>query len=120
MVVDGGKEIIEALRAVFRRALCSSLGESAGEAILFFLRVELGRDPFEVLWEEPKTLYQAMEKILGMGTRVLINALVTRVNWEYGLNMSPERFMELMRSEDQTSHREIRTLLKETAELYRK
>ncbi|MEM1674610.1 MAG: hypothetical protein QXN24_08620 [Candidatus Bathyarchaeia archaeon] len=107
---------VEVLRHVFRRFLCSSLGESAGEAVLFLLGRDFGRDPFEVLWDDPGAFYSALERIFGAGAKVIMNILIAGVNGECGLNMSPERFLELMRS---GSVKEIQSLLREIAESYK-
>ncbi|MBS7625308.1 MAG: hypothetical protein QXF59_05365 [Candidatus Bathyarchaeia archaeon] len=109
---------VKVFREVFRRVLLSSLGESAGEAALFFLRRSLGCDPFEVFWDNPGGFYRELEKIFGVGTKVLIRLLASRINSELGLNIDPERFLELMRSEDRRSAEEIRSLIMKIAELY--
>lgn len=107
-------------RRVFKMVLYSSLGKSATEAILFFLQNELERNIFEMLWENPKKVYSAMEKILGAGAKILINLLVTTLNREYGLNMNPDSFIELMCSDDQNSIKKIRSFLKKIAEVHEK
>lgn len=108
---------IDVFRRVCRRILCLSFGESAGEAILFFLQDNLGRDPFEVLWDDPKAFYQALEKIFGAGAKVLINVLVTTINRECGLNFDPEDFLNLIRGGDQRSVEKIRYFMSMVAEL---
>lgn len=117
----GAKDFaLKVFRRVFKVVLYSSLGKSATEAILFFLQNELERSIFEMLWENPKKVYSAMEKILGAGAKILINLLVTTVNREYGLDMNPDSFIELMCSDDQNSVEEIRSFLKKIAEAYEK
>lgn len=116
-MTEHNRAIIKIFGEICIRAIHSSLGESAGEAVLFFLRRDLGRDPFEVFWEDPKTFYHTMEKIFGAGTKILINLLIAGINRESGLNINPEHFLELMRSGDQSSSDEIRSFLKRVAEL---
>ncbi|MEM3479187.1 MAG: hypothetical protein QXV74_04000, partial [Candidatus Bathyarchaeia archaeon] len=67
--------IIENFREVCKRIFYSSLGESASEAALFFLRRGLGRDPFEVFWEDPGAFYRELERVFGVGAKVLIKLL---------------------------------------------
>lgn len=110
--------IIETFRNIFRKILYSSLGESAGEALLFILRMELGRDLVEAFWEDPRVVYQTMEKILGIGTKVLIDILVTRIRQDYGLNIESEYVLDLMRRGDQSSTRGMRFLLRKIVESY--
>lgn len=112
------RSTLRVLGVVFSEILRSSLGRAASEVILFLLRRELGRDPFEVLWENPKTFYRGMEKILGIGAEVLIKLLVSRINSELGLSMSAERFLELVQSSNKSSVEEIRSFLAKISESY--
>lgn len=116
MNTDSKDFALKVLHRVFKRILYSSLGKSATEAILFFLQGELKRNTFEALWENPNMVYCALEKILGVGAKILINLLITTVNKEYGLNINPDSFIELMRSEDQSSVKKIRSFLEKIAE----
>lgn len=111
---------IDAFRDVFRRIIYSSLGRSAGEAVMLLLREIIRRDPIEVLWENPKAVYDEMVKIFGEGTKVLISILVSNINKEYGLNMSPERFLELMRDGSQNAVEEMRSLIESVAKARRR
>ncbi|MEM1673346.1 MAG: hypothetical protein QXI56_00540 [Candidatus Bathyarchaeia archaeon] len=110
--------IVEVSREIYKRVFNSLLGESVCEASLFFLYRRLGRDPFEVLWDDPKTFYRELERIFKVGAKVLIKLLVSRINSEFGLNMDPEHFLELMQRGDQISVEKIRLFLKRVAELY--
>ncbi|MEM1582871.1 MAG: hypothetical protein ABIM44_01545 [candidate division WOR-3 bacterium] len=105
---------IEGFRETCRRIIYSSLGESAGKAALLFMQRDLGRDPFDALWEDPRGVYCAMEKIFGRGVKVLVHILVAGINRERGLNISPERFLELMCNGNQSSVEEIRSIVKGT------
>ncbi|MEM4982869.1 MAG: hypothetical protein QXK73_04685 [Candidatus Bathyarchaeia archaeon] len=110
--------LIEFLRSIFKKTLHSTLGGSASEAVLFFLKKGLSRDPFDVFWEDPRAFYRGMERVFGVGAEVLIKLLVSRINSEFGLNISPGHFLDLMRNGDQSSIEEIRSLIKKVAKLY--
>lgn len=110
--------VIETLNEICKRILYSMLGESACLAILFFLRKGLSRDPFEVFWDDPKAFYSELKKVLGAGADLLIKLLVSRINSDFGLNMNPERFLELMHNGDQSSIEEIRAFLIRIVESY--
>lgn len=60
-----------------------------------------------------------MEKIFGSGTKVLIKFLISRINSEFGLNMKPEHFLELMMNSDQHTIEEICSFLSKIAVLHR-
>jgi hypothetical protein len=106
------REVIEFFSCLFRRVLASSLGESAAEALLSVLKRGLGREPSEIFWENPKEFYSGMEKTIGMGAEVLVRLLVDAINRESNLNMSPDKFIELMRSGNPKSIEEIRSILR--------
>lgn len=116
-IMFSNAHFIETFRETSRRIICSSLGESAGEAVLFFLREALKRDPFEALWDNPRTVYHEMVRVFGEGAKVLINLIVTNINRECGLNISPEYFLELMRNGNQRSVEELRSFLRKMAEI---
>lgn len=107
---------INAFRETSRKIICSSLGESAGEAAIFLLKEALRRDPFEVLWENPREFYEEMVRVFGEGAKVLINVLIISIDREYGLSMRPERFLELMREGNQRALEEIRSFMRMVAE----
>ncbi|MBS7624365.1 hypothetical protein KEJ29_02155 [Candidatus Bathyarchaeota archaeon] len=115
-MLKNDRSIIMFFRELFREILYSSLGESAGGAVLLFMRINLGRDPYEVIWEDPKTFYHAMERILGAGAKVIINLMVMNINAKYGLNINAEHFIDLMHSSDQRSVEEMRLILKRIAD----
>lgn len=119
-VTSRSHTVIETFREICKKILYSSLGESSGEAVLFFLRKGLSKDPFEVLWNNPKAFYREMEKVFGIGANVIINLLVTKINNEFGLSMSFEHFLELIRSNDQQSIKEIRSFITEIVKLHRR
>ncbi|MEM2351342.1 MAG: hypothetical protein QXT26_02935, partial [Thermoproteota archaeon] len=102
-------------RATSKKIICSSLGESAGEAAIFLLREVMRRDPFEVLWENPRAFYEEIVKVFGEGAKVLINVLIENINREYGLTMRPEHFLELMREGDRKALEEIRSFIRMVA-----
>jgi len=112
--------IIGVFRDFFRKTLCSSLGESAGKAVLLLMQKRLGRDFFEVFWEDPKAAYCEMERIFGVGANVLISLLAAGIEREYNLKMSPEHLLNLMRSGDHRSREEMRSFLRKMAESHLK
>lgn len=113
------RSTLRVLSVVFSEFLRSSLGEAAGEAILFLLRRELKRDPFEVFWENPKAFYRGIERVLGVGAKILIKLLISRINSELGLSMSPERFLKLMQSDNKSSIEEVRSFIANMHESYK-
>ncbi|MGP3702811.1 MAG: hypothetical protein ACKD6N_03430 [Candidatus Bathyarchaeota archaeon] len=111
---------VEVFREIFRKIVYSSLGESAGEVLMFFLQKDLGRDPFNIFWENPEAFYYTIKKVFGVGAEVLINLLVGEINKGCGLNINQEHFLELICSGSQGCVEELHNFLKKVAELYRR
>lgn len=112
IMIKSEHHFVEAFREVCKRIICSSLGESAGEALLFLLQDALKCDPFSVLWNDPKSFYRSLEGVLGAGSRVLINILVAGLNREYNLDVDSEHLVKLMLSGDRGSAEEIRFFIR--------
>ncbi|MCX8142308.1 MAG: hypothetical protein N3F04_06075 [Candidatus Nezhaarchaeota archaeon] len=112
--------VIRTSRSIFKNLLCSSFGESAGEAILFLLRKELGCDPFEMLWDNPEAVFNALKEIFGVGTRILIDTLLMRINQEYGLNVSLKCILHHTYNDrwSQAKVKEVRSFLRRVVQLH--
>ncbi|MEM0489384.1 MAG: hypothetical protein QXY75_07325 [Candidatus Bathyarchaeia archaeon] len=108
--------VIEKLREIYESILYSSIGESAGRAVLLLLRRNLKRDPFIVLWEDPIAFHKALEKVLGVGARVLVRLLVN-VLTESGLTINSDYFLELI---NRGAVEEIRSYLMKIADSHGK
>jgi len=93
-------DVIKGLRMSFEEAISESLGVSVKEALIFHLRMRLGRDPFKVLWENPIAFYTELEMIFGGGgAKFLVKLFVDRVNKKFNLKHSPETFFKVPNSE---------------------
>lgn len=106
------KDVSNIFYGLLKRILCSSLGESAGRAVLLLITKNLQQDLSRALWENPKNVYDELFKIFGEGTKVLMNIIVSSINQECKLNIKPERFMELMRSENRDAVEELRSIMR--------
>lgn len=115
-MISGDSEVVEFFRGFFRGVLVSSLGESAAEALLSILRRGLGREPSELFWEDPKAFYSGLERVLGMGAKVLIDLFVSAINHEGNLNIKSENFLKLIRNGSPKSIEEIRLIIRGLAE----
>lgn len=102
---------VGAFREVFKKILSSTFGGLAGETLMFLLKEALGCDPIETLWENPRAVYNEMVRIFGEGAKVLISILVSTIDREYGLDMSPERFLELIYNGSEGALKEIRAFM---------
>lgn len=110
--------VLNVLREIFSDVVSASLSESAVETIIFVLRNRLGGDPFEVLWERPKAVYEELKKVFGDGTDVLIGLWVKAFKRRTETDVDPEKFLQLLRQGGSESVKEIRRMLRELATAY--
>lgn len=110
---------LKAFRETFRRIVCSSLGESAGEAVIFLIKEALRRDPIEALWDNPSVVYNEMVRLFGEGTKILISILASNINRECGLSVNPEYLLELMRNGSRSAIDEIRSFIESVVKAQR-
>lgn len=105
---------------LFRKSLRTLLGNSTGEAVLLLVKRSLQRDIDEALLKNPREVYDELSRIFGVGTRVLMNVIVSNINKECGLDVKPEKFVELMCSEDRGKLEEMRSIMRLIAKSYKK
>ncbi|MEM0317359.1 MAG: hypothetical protein QXO97_05160 [Candidatus Nezhaarchaeales archaeon] len=111
--------LAELFYRLFEKLLYSSLGESAGRAVLLLLRKSLQQDVGKALWENPKKVYDELLKIFGEGTKVLINIIVFGIKQVCKLDINSEDFIELMQSENQNSVEKLRSIMRLIAKSYK-
>jgi len=105
--------VIEGLRRAFDEILGDSLSVSAKDAVVFHLRMRLGRDPFKVLWENPAAFYTELEMIFGVGAKFLVKLFVDGVNKKFNLKHSPETFLRFLTANDKGLLAEWHALLED-------
>ncbi|MEM4701287.1 MAG: hypothetical protein QXZ51_03980 [Candidatus Bathyarchaeia archaeon] len=112
--------VLNVLREMFNDVVSVSLSESAAETIIFVLRSRLGGDPFEVLWERPRAVYEELKRVFGDGTDVLIGLWVKAFKRRAETDVDPEKFLQLLQQGSSESVKEIRQMLRELATAYHK
>lgn len=92
--------MVENLRKTFEEAMGKSLGVSAKEAIIFYLRERIGEDPFKALLEDPATFYGELERIFGNGATILVKLFTDELNKKFNLKHPPETFIKFLTAND--------------------
>lgn len=93
-------DMVENLRKTFEEAMGESLGVSAKEAIIFYLRERIGEDPFKALLEDHATFYRELERIFGNGATILIKLFADELNKKFNLKHPPETFIKFLTAND--------------------
>ncbi len=84
---------------------------------LFHLRLRLGRDPFEVLWNEPTLFYKTLRDLFSDAADLLIDFLACEIRRRYGLPLSKEELLRFLTDTQKSSLREWQELLEKIAYL---
>lgn len=92
MIVNDDRVVLQCFESFFKEVVGNLLGVSVSESTLFYLKAKLKRDPFEVLWENPKEVYLALEGIFKDGTDVLLRYLAEGFRKKCAVNITAEKF----------------------------
>jgi hypothetical protein len=80
---------------IFEEATAASLGATFHVIISFHLKQKFGKDPYEVLIEDPKCFYNGLNEVLGAGAEAVINLVGTYITIKYDINCTAEEFVRL-------------------------
>jgi len=84
---------------IARSALKSLLGENSVYVLEYQLYKRLGRDVYEVFYEEPHSFYQALTSLFGSGTGAILRILGERLIDGGCLEVeSPREFVEAFKN----------------------
>lgn len=90
---------------IFEEATAASLGSTFHIIISFHLRNKFGKDPYEVLIEDPKCFYNGLKEVLGAGAEAVINLVGTYLTVKYSTSCTTEEFVKLFKDSKPTAQR---------------
>ncbi len=80
---------------IFEEATATSLGSTFHVIISFHLRQKFGKDPYEVLVDNPRAFYNGLREVLGEGAEAIISLVGTYLTVKYDTNCTTEEFVRL-------------------------
>jgi len=80
---------------IFEEATAASLGSTFHIIISFHLKQKFGKDPYEVLIDNPKAFYNGLREVLGEGAEAIISLVGTYLTVKYDTNCTTEEFVRL-------------------------
>jgi len=104
--------ILNKLRETFREVIASSMGSSVCEVVEFYFRTNLGKDPYEELWDNPQAFFNILQRVFGSGTEIFVRLLVDGINRKYGLRYDAEALIKLMGDKNEESKKRFREILR--------
>ena len=96
-----------AVQKIFSEATTESMGSTFQALIIsFHLKQKFGKDPYDVLVNDPETFYNGLTEISGTGADVVLSLVGTLLSKRYGVSHSAEEFLVLFtRSDSQSKHK---------------
>jgi hypothetical protein len=80
---------------LFEEVTAASLGATFHVIISFHLKQKFGKDPYEVLIENPKIFYNGLKEVLGEGAEAVIKLIGTYITTKYDIHCTVEEFTRL-------------------------
>ena len=94
-------------RKIFEEATAASLGGTFNVIISFHLKQKFGKDPYEVLIDNPKTFNDGLKEVLGEGAEAVINLVGTFLTIKYDVDCTAEEFTGLFTKDDASSTQKL-------------
>ena len=94
-------------RKIFEEATAASLGGTFNVIISFHLKQKFGKDPYEVLIDNPKTFHDGLKEVLGEGAEAVINLVGTYLTIKYDVNCTAEEFTSLFTKDSVSSTQKL-------------
>lgn len=107
-------------KKVLEEATMPVLGLAAYEAVFSHLQQRLGREPNEVLVDNPKKFYEEFENVLASGADILLKHVGKCIAENYGIPCSSEEFIEILCRGNELSREKIVEIMSAIDEKMRK
>ena len=109
--MDG--KMVEDLRSILSRAFESLLGSNGVRVLRFHVERRLGRDIYDVFYEDPGKFYKALSDFLGAGAEPLMRLIARWLNENgYMGDLDPDEFIELLKRGGEGAAQMIRRAIK--------
>jgi hypothetical protein len=107
--MDEKKNILlnKVVRKIFEEATAASLGSTFNVIISFHLKQKFGKDPYEVLIDNPRTFNDGLKEVLGEGAEAVINLVGTFLTIKYDVDCTAEEFIGLFTKDSASSTQKL-------------
>lgn len=106
-----------AVQKIFSEATTEAMGSTYQAIIIsFHLKQKFGKDPYDVLIDDPQTFYNGLTEISGTGADTVLSLVGTLLSKRYGSNRSAEEFLVLFTRSDSRSKQELKEIFRRIAD----
>ena len=101
------------VQKIFSEATTESIGPTFQALIIsFHLKQKFGKDPYDVLIDDPKAFYNGLTEISGAGADTVLSLVGTFLSKRYGTSRSAEEFLVLFTRSDSRSKHELKEIFR--------
>jgi len=105
------------VQRIVSEATTEAMGSTFQAIIISFqLKQKFGKDPYDVLLDDPVTFYNGLREILGAGADTVLILVGSLLSKRYGVNRSAEEFLALFTRSDSQSKHELKELFRKIAD----
>ena len=97
---------------IFEEATATSLGATFHVIISFHLKQKFGKDPYEVLIENPKIFYNGLKEVLGEGAEAVISLVGTYLTVKYSTGCPTEEFVGLFTKDGKSTAQRLQEVFR--------
>jgi hypothetical protein len=104
------------VQKIFSEATTKAMGSTFQAIIIsFHLKQKFGKDPYEVLIDDPEAFYNGLTEISGAGADTVLSLVGTFLSKRYGVSRSGEEFLVLFTRSDSQSKHELKEIFRRIA-----
>jgi hypothetical protein len=101
------------VQKIFSEATTEVMGSTFQAIIISFtLKRKFGKDPYEVLIDDPKVFYNGLTEISGDGADVILSLVGALLSKRYGVSRSTKEFLALFTKGDSQSKHELKEIFR--------
>jgi hypothetical protein len=105
------------VQKIFSEATAEAMGSTFQAIIIsFHLKQKFGKDPYDVLIDDPETFYNGLGEILGTGADAVLILVGSLLSKRYGSSRSAEEFLALFTRGDSQSKHELKEIFRRIAD----
>jgi len=105
------------VQKIFSEATTEAMGSTFQAIIIsFHLKQKFGKDPYEVLIDDPKAFYNGLTEVSGDGADTVLSLVGTFLSKRYGVSRSAEEFLVLFTRSDSQSKHELKEIFRRIAD----
>jgi hypothetical protein len=105
------------VQKIFSEATTEAMGSTFQALIIsFYLKQKFGKDPYDVLIDDPEAFYNGLREISGASADVVLGLVGSLLSKRYGSNRSAEEFLVLFTRSDSQSKHELKEIFRRIAD----